>query len=197
MLLKALLAAGWCNQVAGWLVGYLWGEGEVDRWAVGANITSQQPATGVSRYRAKICVCAWPVLPRGVFSSAHRLTFVDLCAKISEATLLLSIISLYASRLRVICVTGPARGALGPVCFFCTLLWGFGQCRRRLDKPTRVSSLALRAFGQNCSLAVGAGHSTHCICHFPVAGCLFERVSYSGTHCSVYLRRHLCVWTVL
>ena len=26
----------------------------------------------------------------------------------------------------VICVTGPARGALGPVRFLCTLLWGFG-----------------------------------------------------------------------
>ena len=86
VLLRAFSAAGWCKQMAGWLVGYLWGVGEVDRGEVGANSTSQQPATGVARYRAKICVCAWPVLPRGVFSSAHRLTFVDLCAKIPEAT---------------------------------------------------------------------------------------------------------------
>ena len=68
VLLKALFAAGWCNQVAGWLVGYLWGTGEVDRGNLGANSTSQQPATGVPRYRAKICVCTLPVPPRGIFS---------------------------------------------------------------------------------------------------------------------------------
>ena len=86
VILKALFAAEWCNQVAGWLVGYLWGAGEVDRGALGANSTSQQPATGVPRYRAKICVCTLPGLPRGVFWPDHRLTFVDLCLKIPEAS---------------------------------------------------------------------------------------------------------------
>ena len=87
VLLKALFAAGWCNQVAGWLVGYLWGTGEVYRGELGANSTSQQPATGVPRYRAKICVCTLPGLPRGVFWPDHRVsTCVDLCVKIPEAT---------------------------------------------------------------------------------------------------------------
>ena len=39
----------------------------------------------------------------------------------------------------VICVTGPARGALGPVRFLCTLLWGFGG----LAWPTLAQALGL------------------------------------------------------
>jgi len=39
----------------------------------------------------------------------------------------------------VICVTGPARGALGPVRFLCTLLWGFGG----LAWPTFAQALGL------------------------------------------------------
>jgi hypothetical protein len=75
VLLKAPFAARWCNQVAGWLAGHLRGAGEVDRGKLGANSTSQQPATGVPRYRANICVCTFPaVLPKGVFWPDHRLT---------------------------------------------------------------------------------------------------------------------------